>query len=70
MSTDKSKPTKAQIQRWNKWLVKPRGWKYAIKVSEISESEAKDELCRCMDLIEKLDAATTAIAWNFNAWRN
>jgi len=57
------------MKKWKNYQVE--GPKGGIKtVDELTESQAKDELCKAMDLIEKMDLIAYNLGSKINDWRN
>ena len=58
-----AKPTKPQLKRWAKYQADSPKRGYNLTVDKLNESQAKDELCDAMDLIEKMLWLSNKIEW-------
>jgi hypothetical protein len=62
-------PTKAEEAKWKSYQVDSR--KLGVKlVADLTEAEAKTELCKAMEALENLDGLLCLCTDQVEAWRN
>lgn len=57
-------------QKWSLYQIDSSSWIDVKTVAELSESQAKDALCECIDLIEEIDELSHKLAQKIQDWRD